>query len=63
MYKSENYKGVKVYFRPLSIGNYKVAAQVPKISSQYIGAGRTKQAAFNDAKRTINKWLAKKRKR
>lgn len=61
MYKTESYKGFKVYFRPLSIGNYAIAAQVPSISSQYIGAGRTKKEAFEQAKNTIDIYLENKR--
>ena len=57
--KTEEYRGFKIYFRPLSIGNYKIAAQVPPISSQYLGAGRTKEIAFEEAKNAIDNYIGR----
>ena len=52
-YKSETYKGYKVEF---VYQNGNVWARAPKLSTgnQYIGAGKTKEKAFNDAKKEIN---------
>ena len=52
-YKSEMYKGYRVEF----VYQYGyIYARAPKLStgSQYIGAGKTKEKAFNDAKKEIN---------
>jgi len=55
-YKAPNvheYKGYKILLRPRHGGGY--FAQVPKISSQYLGEGKTKSEAINDAKDSIDK--------
>ena len=58
--KTEEYRRFKIYFRPLSIGNYKIAAQVPKITSQALGVGRTKEIAFEEAKNAIDNYIGRK---
>ena len=53
-YKSEMIDGVKIVF------DYKygsVRARAPKITSQILGMGKTKEEAFNDVKDTFDKYI------
>ena len=52
-YKSENYKGKKLNFIKRHSGM--IFAQAPEITTQYIGIGKTKKQAFEDAKDSIDK--------
>lgn len=51
-YKAETYKGYKVEFKYV---NGFVWAKAPKLTRQYIGTGKTKSAAFSEAKRAIDR--------
>jgi len=62
-YNTEIYRGFKVFFRPLGIRDFKIGAQVPQITSHYLGAGRTKAQAFNKAKREIDKHIYRRGRR
>ena len=53
-YKSEKYKGLTVTFHEMHRGY--VGAKVPSRTSQYIGIGIGKKRAFEDAKKSINKF-------
>ena len=55
-YKSETFMGHKIRFVEISdcrLHYYKVAAKLAGFNNQIIGIGRTKQMAFNEAKRFI----------
>lgn len=51
-YKTEEYGGRKVVF--IKGKNGYVFAQSPSVTKQYIGVGKTKEIAFNEAKKVID---------
>ena len=53
-YKSETYKGLKLTFTKLHKGF--VGVQSLSRTSQYIGIGKGKEKAFNDAKKSVDKF-------
>jgi len=55
--KSETYKGCKVTFEKMHKGF--VGAKVPSRTSQFIGIGKGKRKAFEDAKKSINNFKSK----
>jgi len=57
MLKSEKYRGMKINFVRKQIN---VFASVPKITKQYLGIGKTKKEAHDEAKNEIDKYLTKK---
>ena len=57
--KSEMYKGLLIQFVPLHRGF--VGARVPSRTSQFIGIGKGKMRAFEDAKDSIDQFFKKER--
>ena len=58
--KNETYRKIKIIFIKTDNGRYGVKAKVPKITTQYLGVGRIKKQAFDEAKDEIDKYLSKK---
>ena len=53
-YKSETYKGIKINFVKMHKGY--VGAIAPSRTNQYIGIGKGKMRAFEDAKKSNNRF-------
>lgn len=59
--KPERYRGYIVHFEKMHRGF--VGAFVPSRSSQYIGIGKGKNRAFDDAKKSMDNFIPRRKRR